>query len=201
LVAAAARVFARHGYHGASLDQIAAEGGYSTGAIYWHFSGKEDLFLAVYEDYARTRAQEWEEIRSAARDDTGPRARAFADQWMDRLRRDPESMVMTVEFVVHVWRNPRLHKRFGELAALGRKDLAHILDQASKTQRLDLRMPPEDLATVLRELGSGLALAKLADPDAFPDGLFGDFIELFFSLLAQRGGTGQRKSLRRAGKP
>ena len=58
LIDAAAKVFARRGFHGASLDQIAAEAGYSTGAIYWHFSGKDDLFLAVYENYAETRARE-----------------------------------------------------------------------------------------------------------------------------------------------
>ena len=44
-------------------------------------------------------------------------------------------------------------------------------------------MPAEDLATILRELGSGLGLAKLADPDAFRDDVFGDFVESFFRLL------------------
>ncbi len=47
LIAAAGKVFAERGFHGASLDQIAAEAGYTTGAIYANFAGKEDLFLAV----------------------------------------------------------------------------------------------------------------------------------------------------------
>src|SRR5918911_1223192 len=82
LVAAATRVFAREGFHGASLDQIAREAGYSTGAIYWHFEGKDDLFLAVYEDYTATRVREWTEVREQAAGDLPQRARAYADQWM-----------------------------------------------------------------------------------------------------------------------
>src|SRR3989442_11650236 len=66
LVAAATRVFASRGFHGASLQEIAREAGYSTGAIYWHFSGKDDLFLAVYEAYATTRVREFEEIHARA---------------------------------------------------------------------------------------------------------------------------------------
>jgi AcrR family transcriptional regulator len=186
LIQAAAGVFARRGFHGASLEQIAEEAGFSTGAIYWHFSGKDDLFLAVYENYATTRAGEWEKIQANAQGDTGQRARAYADQWMARLRRDPEFMVLTLEFVVHAWRHRALRQAFGPRAAFGRMALARILEEETTAQGLELPMAAEDLAAILRELGSGLALAKLADPDAIPDRLFGDFVEVFFNLLADR---------------
>jgi hypothetical protein len=35
----------------------------------------------------------------------------------------------------------------------------------------------------MRELGVGLGLAKLADPEAIPDRLFGDFVQLVFELM------------------
>lgn len=47
LVDAARVVFARSGYHGAGLDEIAAVAGFSKGAVYSNFSNKADLFLAV----------------------------------------------------------------------------------------------------------------------------------------------------------
>ena len=47
LVAAAARVFARKGFAGASLEEIAEAAGYSTGAVYYNFAGKEELFLEL----------------------------------------------------------------------------------------------------------------------------------------------------------
>ena len=47
LLEAAAVVFARNGYHGASLDEVAAAAGFTKGAVYSNFKSKEDLFLAL----------------------------------------------------------------------------------------------------------------------------------------------------------
>ena len=49
LLEAARFVFARKGFEGASLDEIAETAGYTRGAIYKHFRGKEDLLFAVYD--------------------------------------------------------------------------------------------------------------------------------------------------------
>ncbi|MES1943666.1 TetR family transcriptional regulator [Salinisphaera sp. PC39] len=38
-------LFGRYGYDGVSIGDIAAAAGLSKGALYWHFSGKTDLFL------------------------------------------------------------------------------------------------------------------------------------------------------------
>src|SRR3954452_16619624 len=50
LLAAAMEIFAERGYRDASVDEIAARAGYSKGAIYFHFSGKEALFFALLEE-------------------------------------------------------------------------------------------------------------------------------------------------------
>ena len=47
LLAAAGRVFAAQGYEGASVGDIAAEAGYTKGALYAHFGSKSDLFVAL----------------------------------------------------------------------------------------------------------------------------------------------------------
>jgi AcrR family transcriptional regulator len=186
LIAAAAKVFARRGFHAASLGEIAREAGYSTGAIYWHFSGKDDLFLGVSEAYGTARVREFDEIHERAEGDAGQRARAYADQWMARLRLDPEFLVLSLEFLVHAWRNPPLREAFAQRVATGRLALARILEEEERNGTIELPMRAESLATALREMGSGLGLAKLLDPDAIPDDLFGDFVELFFDLLSER---------------
>src|SRR5918997_878479 len=89
LVAAAARVFAHSGFHGASLDEIAREAGYTTGAIYWHFGGKDDLFLAVFEAHAAARVEEYAAVQAGVDGGRLP-PRAWADQWMARLEDQPE---------------------------------------------------------------------------------------------------------------
>ena len=53
LLAAAARVFAQKGYDGASIADITAAAGLSSGAIYAHYGGKAELFAAVLLSHGR----------------------------------------------------------------------------------------------------------------------------------------------------
>src|SRR4051794_40523509 len=185
LVAAATKVFARDGFHGASLDQIAREAGYSTGAIYGHFAGKDELFLAAFDAYAITRVGELTEIDAAESGPLPQRARAFADHWMERQAADPSFMVIALEFLVHAWRRPELRRAIADRHAAVRLALGRFVEQAARESDLELPMPAQDIATALREMGVGLALVKLTDEDAFPDRLFGDFVEQFFELAIE----------------
>ncbi len=49
LVEVARRLFAADGYAATSLDDVVRGAGVTKGALYHHFGGKRDLFLAVYE--------------------------------------------------------------------------------------------------------------------------------------------------------
>ena len=57
LIAAAATLFNRVGYHGTDSNRIAKEAGYSPGTFYKHFKEKRDIFLAAYEGWI---VSEWE---------------------------------------------------------------------------------------------------------------------------------------------
>jgi AcrR family transcriptional regulator len=52
IVRSALAVFARKGYHRATVDDIVRESGTSKGAVYHHFGNKEALFLALVDDFA-----------------------------------------------------------------------------------------------------------------------------------------------------
>ena len=41
ILQAARKVFAQHGYHGATIGEIADEAGLSNGAVYYNFANKE----------------------------------------------------------------------------------------------------------------------------------------------------------------
>jgi AcrR family transcriptional regulator len=57
LLEAAAKGFSRYGYGNVVLEQVANEAGYTRGALYHQFQGKEELALAVVEWVAET----WEQ--------------------------------------------------------------------------------------------------------------------------------------------
>jgi AcrR family transcriptional regulator len=64
MVAAAEKLFSEHGYHGVSMDQIAAASGITKPMLYEYFGSKEGLFLACME---RARGQLFEAIGTAVR--------------------------------------------------------------------------------------------------------------------------------------
>ena len=61
LIAAAATLFNRVGYHGTDSNRIAKEAGYSPGTFYKHFKEKRDIFLAAYEGWLLS---EWEAFQA-----------------------------------------------------------------------------------------------------------------------------------------
>lgn len=185
LIAAAAAVFARRGFPGASLEEIAREAGYTTGALYWHFKDKDELFLAVFEAYAHSRAADVAAVRAEAQGDLAERERAYADDWMRRLDEDPEIVVLVLEFAAHAWRNPELQEPLAQRMAIVRDAVGRFLEEDARAEGVALPLPAADVATALREMGVGLAPARLGDPGVRP-GLFGDFVETYFRTLEPR---------------
>ncbi len=53
LLATGRKLFGASGYADTSIEDIAAAAGVTKGALYHHFSGKDDLFRAVYEQVKR----------------------------------------------------------------------------------------------------------------------------------------------------
>jgi AcrR family transcriptional regulator len=195
LIDAAARVFARRGFQAASVEEIAEEAGYSHGAVYSNFEGKADLFLAVFEDYMAERVRELAQTQAALADDASleVRARALADQWMDRLARDRESFALHMEFLAHAGRDPQLAWRFGTRSSAMREAVARYISHYQQEASLEPAMPADDLALILRALGIGLAIESLVSPDAVRHDLYGDFVELLVSLLRERGEAKQSR--------
>src|SRR6201996_3163022 len=58
LLDSAVKVFALKGYAGASVDDIAEAAGFTIGALYSNFSGKEDLFIALLSARSNNRMAE-----------------------------------------------------------------------------------------------------------------------------------------------
>jgi AcrR family transcriptional regulator len=73
IIAAAAKLFNRLGYHGTDSNRIAKEARYATGTFYKHFRDKREIFLAVYERWV---TDEWRAIDAELRQDAGRRETA-----------------------------------------------------------------------------------------------------------------------------
>jgi AcrR family transcriptional regulator len=164
-------------------SEIAREAGYSTGAIYWHFGGKDDLFLAMAEEFAVERVRELTAVIGDSDVDGAERARAAGDQWMARLAGDPVRFRVAMEVRNYAQQRPELREALAARVAAVRDATARQLARDEAEEHIALPLSAHDLAAVVRALGLGLAIEKLTDPDAIRDELFGDFLYLLFRLL------------------
>jgi AcrR family transcriptional regulator len=73
LIAAAAAVFNRDGYHGTDSNRLARAAGYAPATFYKHFPDKRTILLAAYEAWVTT---EWQAIGTAFRAASSPAERA-----------------------------------------------------------------------------------------------------------------------------
>ncbi|HEV2920825.1 MAG TPA: helix-turn-helix domain-containing protein, partial [Actinomycetota bacterium] len=62
LLDAAGQVFARRGFHAATVDEVADAAGYTKGAVYSNFANKEELFLALLDQRIAAQLQQVEAL-------------------------------------------------------------------------------------------------------------------------------------------
>src|SRR5580658_8898363 len=145
LLAAARGVFLKRGYHGASVEQIADQAGFSTGVVYSQFGGKADLFLALLEARIAERAA------GNARTAEG----LAGDEGIARL-------------LEHAASDPELARRY---AAAHQRTLAGMERAVTGLYQRAGQPPPlpaADLARLLVAAGAGARLEQAAEPGSPP---------------------------------
>jgi AcrR family transcriptional regulator len=179
LLDAAARVFARQGLHGASVEAVSEEAGFSRGALYSNFKSKEDLFLALYEERIDRRRRDLREVMQRAGDPAEGIAPASANV-MQSLDREREWFLLYFEFVLHAARDAEFADRFERLREQGLAELADGIAAGLEKAELESTLEPADLALALKALSYGLTLERLVNEDAVPGELLGRVMELIF---------------------
>lgn len=166
ILAAASRVFARYGYDGATLDQVAADAGLTKGAVYWHFASKSDLFLALLEENVRRGSRESAQAvrgRADIPDRVQRLAAILADQFAAG-QANPDWPRLFLEFAASAGRDPAVRERLGELYGATYEIIAGLLRQAQEAGELAAEPDPFALAVLFKSLLDGLLLAWLVDP-------------------------------------
>jgi AcrR family transcriptional regulator len=174
IVDAAAKVFARRGYHRATVDEIASEAGFTIGALYSNFSGKEELFLAIADRQVEERVAEVGAIADSA--EGSEPGKGAAEQLRTFLERDPEWPLLFYEFWSLSVRNPELQGELAKRRDAIRDALADTLERVAKRHGFTLRFPAPVLATAIAASLNGLAFERAADPKSLPDEVFAEFV-------------------------
>jgi len=185
ILAAARRVFATHGYEGATVVRLERETGLSRGAIFNYFPSKDDLFLAL------------------ARRDADRFGRLWADEGLEAVLRafveeDPEWLGAYLEVGRRLRTDPAFHERWEQRAPEAEERLKQRLEAARDAGELRDDIPLQSVGRFVGIVLDGLALRLAA---GFPAPDTAELLELVESAIGGPGGTGPARSRTSARRP
>lgn len=156
--------WARAGYHGASLKDIAAEAGVAKSLVHYHFASKEHLLIELQADWCR-RVARAVRARMSGGEPSLSRALAALDQVF-------EAMVATraqFPFALEVWRQslhqPSIRARMVEFDREIGELFVEGLTSTLGPLAARLALPVERAAALIRTVVDGFSLRLFLDDD------------------------------------
>lgn len=160
LLESAARVFARRGYHDASLEEIARDAGRTTGSVYSSFRGKDDLFLSLIEGHIDREMERFTAATEPGEDLDELMRRGF-EVWLDFVRREPDVFLLAMEFWSRAARDPEIRDRYVAARKRETDAIAAAIERALDAAGLRPLVAHEHLAVAAEALADGLAMRRL----------------------------------------
>ena len=160
---AAAQCFAEKGYSACSMQEIADRAHVSKGAIYGHFSSKEELFrtiITMQHEYGAAKARE---VAQGATYGEGI-VRFMAECIKDRDF--PIDHRLWTEVLAVSARDEEMRQSFLESEKIARNVFKSLIEQGIEAGEFDASIDAEGLSILLFALGDGL-IARIADDPEF----------------------------------
>ncbi len=192
LMDAAAEVFAANGYHAAALDDIAEAAGFTRGAIYSQFAGKEGLFLATVSRHAERRLAAFDAVLHAGTQNEPPSSAAFADLWHQLVVEDRMSVCLMLEFRLLAMRNPAVAQQLADFERHLEAMITRVIDQRQADGTIALAGPTGEVAVLLYVASQGLQEHQIVCTNPHT-GLFARLLEMALGL-ERPVGVGPRQS-------
>lgn len=163
LLQSAARLFARRGYHGVSLDAVADEAGFTKGAVYAHFASKQDLLASLLELHCN---QQLAQVRSmlALGASIDERIRLISDHYFGSSGDVGSWYLLFVELWAQAMREANLRPRLVGFYDDMRRSIAEMIVRETDRLEMTLALPAEDVAQSLLAIGDGLMMQHVLAP-------------------------------------
>jgi AcrR family transcriptional regulator len=189
LLEAAERVFLRRGLQGSSVEEIAAEAGFTRGAFYSNFKSKEELFVELLQ--ARVYRQYAEMAEKAQQQPGTPRERL---RWGIERVRDVQKgedgrwlFRLWLECLTQAARDEEFRKLAATFWSGNRAILAEQTEGTFEEIGRKPPLPAKQIGTAMIALDVGLAVQHLVDPDEVPLDFYMPLFDLLFGELVDTG--------------
>jgi AcrR family transcriptional regulator len=183
LLEAAAIVFARKGFHGATLDEVAATAGFSKGAVYSNFKSKDDLFLELLDDRINRQfavVSEILETGSREREEQFPRIREI---FRSDMFWSEDFITLWLEFVLYARRNPEAQAKLTASVKRSRAQVQALIEHEYAMLGASSSYPTADLAEIALALFNGLGIDRLVNPTAVTDEMLDTTLSFLYDAM------------------
>jgi AcrR family transcriptional regulator len=174
LVEAARRVFLERGFHGASLDDISLAAGYTTGAVYSRFGGKDALFLAVLDDHIERRLR-ISHAASADAPDYETAGRQLVRAAVAAGDEEPGWTPLLMEFWTHAARDDELRQAVVERNERQLEAYAELHEGLAERHGATFRRPVREILRAVTAMSRGFGLERRIAPGDHLETVFEDY--------------------------
>jgi len=189
LLDAAADVFNRLGYHGASLEAVAEAAGYTKGAVYSNFASKAELFVALAERRGVSADLE-ATTRAFLAMPIGDFIDGMGEMLRDQAARDEAWDVLTIELWLAAMRDPSLRAIVAHDYREMREELGPVIERKLAEEGITTPFTSAELGSLVSALGSGLILQYYLQPDAVDPDLLARALRRLLGLPQRERGPG-----------
>jgi AcrR family transcriptional regulator len=187
LLEAAAIVFARDGFHGATLDDVASLAGFTKGAVYSNFKSKDDLFLALCDERVELQFAITAEVLESGSHDRVEQFPRMRELLRATLFGDDAFAALYLEFVLYARRNPAARAKLIESARRERALIESLIEREQGNIPAEPPHPTRALAEFSRAVFNGLMITRLVDPDAVTEETIGTTLEMLYESMGADG--------------
>lgn len=177
---AAARSFARAGFHRTTMQDVAAEAGMSPGNLYRYFSSKDALVAGLCERDRARLTQEFMEMRSSGGDflasfrELG--RKHFEDTATDKAK-------LCLEIWAEATRNPAVAALQADFDRALNEQFVAAFETAKADGSVDSSIDSRAVASLISKLGDGLFVRRATAPDFDAEREIGEVFAVVGALL------------------
>ena len=184
LIAVAGRRFSADGYHATSLDAVADEAGFTKGAVYSNFAGKDELFVAVLGAHFASRVAVYEQL--IVEGDTIEDVYRSVGRFMAEAdRREPAWSPLLLEFWSHASRREELQRVVVAQREAFLETIAGLIARFAAHHGVRFRIPVHEVARASGALYRGLTVERMLDPSTVTPEQFAELHAAFLTGLQE----------------